>query len=182
MQEGPGKVPGFLLGRDDPIVGNPVEDIESEERSADTIVEAEDDDLGAGLLRAVDDLGQQVSGAVVDMDDTVIELRREQAENNKRLFNDGTGTADSVWAGTVWSRERNRTAALREDNARWSEFAAAKLGPRLAPRPLDDRRSMRSWRVQSASERESRPSRAYRSWSEYQPFTPSLAAGLRRTK
>ena len=67
LQKGPGKVPGFLLGRDDPIVGNPVEDIESEERSADTVVDAEHDDLGAGLLRAVDDLGEQVGGAVIDV-------------------------------------------------------------------------------------------------------------------
>ena len=63
LQEGPGKVPGFLLGGDDPTVGNPVEDTEGEERSADTLVDAEDDDPGAGLLRAVDDLGRQVSGA-----------------------------------------------------------------------------------------------------------------------
>ena len=67
LQEGPGKVPGFLLGRDDPTVGHSVEDVESEERSADPVVDAEDDDLGAGLLRAVDDLGQEVSGAVIDV-------------------------------------------------------------------------------------------------------------------
>ena len=35
-------------------------------------------------------------------------------------FNQGTGTADSVW-----SRGRDRRVAAQEANARWSEFAAA---------------------------------------------------------
>ena len=39
LQEGPGKLPGFLLGRDDPTVGNPVEDVEGEQRSADAVAE-----------------------------------------------------------------------------------------------------------------------------------------------
>ena len=62
LQEGPGKAPGFLLGRDDPTVGNPVEDIEGEERPADAVIDAEHDNLGAGLPCAVDDPGRQVSG------------------------------------------------------------------------------------------------------------------------
>ena len=61
LREGSGKAPGFLLGRDDPTVGNPVEDIEGEERSADAVIDAEPDDPGAGPPRAVDDPGRQVS-------------------------------------------------------------------------------------------------------------------------
>ena len=54
----------------------------------------------------------------------MIEERLERAQDNKRWFNDGTGATDSVWTGTMWSGDRFRTAALREANERWSEFAA----------------------------------------------------------
>ena len=55
----------------------------------------------------------------------VIRQRLGEAQDNKRRFNAGTGAADSVWAGTVWSGDSMRTAATREANTRWSEFAAA---------------------------------------------------------
>ena len=66
-----------------------------------------------------------IPDAYTDMHDTMIELRLERAQDNRRMFNDGTGAADSVWTGTLWSGERrDRAAALREANARWSGFAA----------------------------------------------------------
>ena len=102
LQEGPGKVPGFVLGGDDPIVGNPVEDIESEERSADVVVDAEHDDLGAGLLRAVDDLGEQVSGAVIDVG------RRGKVEDHDFVVADVRANQ-----GDKLSRGRHREGAAK---------------------------------------------------------------------
>ena len=64
--------------------------------------------------------GRPVSDSYTDVHDQVIHLRREWAEHNMNRFNRGTGNADSVW-----SRGRNRKVAVREANARWSEFAAA---------------------------------------------------------
>ena len=64
--------------------------------------------------------GRPVSDSYRDLHDQVIQLRREQAEQNMDRFSRGTGTADSVW-----SRGRDRKVAAREANARWSEFAAA---------------------------------------------------------
>ena len=64
--------------------------------------------------------GRPVSDSYRDVHDHVIRLRRERAEDTMNRFNQGTATADSVWR-----RGRNRKAAAREANARWSEFAAA---------------------------------------------------------
>ena len=64
--------------------------------------------------------GGPVSDSYRDVHDMVIDWRREQAKNNKNLVNQGTDTAE-----TVWTRGRNRGAAIREANARWSEFASA---------------------------------------------------------
>ena len=61
-----------------------------------------------------------MSDSYRDVNDMLIEARREQAEFNKRWFNRGGETAESVW-----STGRNRKAAIREANARWSEAAAA---------------------------------------------------------
>ena len=64
--------------------------------------------------------GRPVSDSYKDLHDQIVQLRREWAEHNMNRFNRGTGTADSVW-----SKGRNRKVAVREANARWSEFAAA---------------------------------------------------------
>ena len=59
-----------------------------------------------------------------DVPDTEIQQRLVQAQYNKRVFNDSTIDADSVWRDTMWSGDRRDVAALREANARWSEGAA----------------------------------------------------------
>ena len=41
------------------------------------------------------------------------------------MVNDSTIDANSVWRGALWSGDRTNVAALREANARWSEFTAA---------------------------------------------------------
>ena len=64
--------------------------------------------------------GRPVSDDYRDVHDQIIDLRREWAKENMVRFNRGTGNADSVWR-----RGRDRTVALREANARWSQFAAA---------------------------------------------------------
>ena len=64
--------------------------------------------------------GRPVSDSYKDLHDQIVQLRRELAEDNMNRFNRGTGTADSVWR-----RGRDRKVAVREANARWSEFAAA---------------------------------------------------------
>ena len=69
--------------------------------------------------------GTPVSDSYRELQDEAIQARFERARDNKRWFNDGTSATDSVWTDTMWSGERNRTAAWREANARWSEFAAA---------------------------------------------------------
>ena len=70
------------------------------------------------ILRNSD--GRPVSDSYRDVHDMVIHWRREQAKFNKNLVNQGTDTAE-----TVWTRGRNRGEAIREANARWSEFASA---------------------------------------------------------
>ena len=69
--------------------------------------------------------GAPVSDSYRDLPDEAIQARLEQARDNRRWFNDGTSATDSVWTGTIWSGDRRDVAALREANARWSEFAAA---------------------------------------------------------
>ena len=63
--------------------------------------------------------GRPVSDTYRDVDDAGVEMHREWARYNRNRRNRGGNTADSVWAGG-----RGRTAAVREANARWSEFAA----------------------------------------------------------
>ena len=63
--------------------------------------------------------GSSVSNSYRDVHDMVIQWRRERAEINMNQFNRGTDTAE-----TVGTRGRNRGVAMREANARWSEFAA----------------------------------------------------------
>ena len=70
------------------------------------------------ILRNSD--GRPVSDSYRDVHDQVVQLRLEWAEDNRNWLNRGTDTADSAWSGG-----RNRKAAVREANARWSEFAAA---------------------------------------------------------
>ena len=50
----------------------------------------------------------------------LLRIRREWAGHNKNRRNRGDNTADSVWSG-----DRDRRAAIREANARWSEVSAA---------------------------------------------------------
>ena len=69
--------------------------------------------------------GASVSDSYTDLPDDAIQARLAQARDNRRWSNDGTSATDSVWTGTMWSGERRDVAALREANARWSEFAAA---------------------------------------------------------
>ena len=69
--------------------------------------------------------GAPVSDLYTKLSDEAIQARLERARDNRRWFNDGTSAPDSVWTDTMWSGERNRTAAWRKANARWSEFAAA---------------------------------------------------------
>ena len=69
--------------------------------------------------------GAPVSDSYTDLPDEAIQARLERARDNRRWFNDGTSATDSVWTGTMWSGDRRDVAALREANARWSEFAAA---------------------------------------------------------
>ena len=69
--------------------------------------------------------GRPVSDTYADLDELEIRRRLEQAGYNKRVFNDSTIDADSVWRGTMWSGDRREVAALREANSRWSEFTAA---------------------------------------------------------
>ena len=71
--------------------------------------------------------GRPVSNSYRDVHDQVIHLRREWAEHNMNRFNRGTDTA-----GTVWTRGRNRKVAVREANARWSEYAAAQRTSSIA--------------------------------------------------
>ena len=66
-----------------------------------------------------------VSDSYTDLPDEAVQARLERARDNRRWFNDGTSATDSVWTGTMWSGDRRDVAALREANARWSEFAAA---------------------------------------------------------
>ena len=61
-----------------------------------------------------------------DVDELETRRRLAQAGYNKRVFNDSTIDDDSVWRGALWSGERMDGAALRESNARWSEFASAR--------------------------------------------------------
>ena len=63
--------------------------------------------------------GRPVSDTYRDVDDAGVEMHREWARYNRNRRNRGGNTADSVWAG-----DRGRAAAVREANARWSEFAA----------------------------------------------------------
>ena len=63
--------------------------------------------------------GGLVSDTYRDVDDAGVEMHREWARYNRNRRNRGGNTADSVWAG-----DRGRAAAVREANARWSEFAA----------------------------------------------------------
>ena len=69
--------------------------------------------------------GRPVSDTYADLDELEIRRRIEQAGYNKRVFNDSTIDADSVWRDTMWSGDRREVAALREANSRWSEFTAA---------------------------------------------------------
>ena len=69
--------------------------------------------------------GRPVSDTYADLDESEIQRRLAQAGYNKRVFNDSTIDADSVWRDTMWSGDRREVAALREANSRWSEFAAA---------------------------------------------------------
>ena len=64
--------------------------------------------------------GRPVSDTYRDLHDRLIQLRLDQAEQNRSWFNRGTDTVDGVWTGG-----RNRRAAVREANARWSEFVSA---------------------------------------------------------
>ena len=69
--------------------------------------------------------GTPVPDAYEDPGDLEIGRRVEQAQYNKRVFNDSTIADDSVWRDAMWSGDRMDVAARREANARWSEFAAA---------------------------------------------------------
>ena len=69
--------------------------------------------------------GNPVSDTYEDGDELEIRRRLQQAGYNKRVFNDSTIDDDSVWRGALWSGDRMDVAALRESNARWSEFTAA---------------------------------------------------------
>lgn len=67
LQKRSGQVSGFVLGSDNSAVGDAAEDTKSEKRPADMVPDANADHLGAGLFRTINDQGQQVTGAVVDV-------------------------------------------------------------------------------------------------------------------
>ena len=69
--------------------------------------------------------GTPVSDNYADVDEVEIQRRLQQAEYNKRVFNDSTIDEGSAWRGALWSGDRMDIAALHEANARWSEFTAA---------------------------------------------------------
>ena len=64
--------------------------------------------------------GGPVPDSYRDADDMLIRTRREWAEYERSWRNRGGNTADREWSG-----DRGRRAAIREANARWSQFAAA---------------------------------------------------------
>ena len=64
--------------------------------------------------------GGPVPDSYRDADDMLNRIRREWAERGRNWRNRRGNTADSEWSG-----DRGRRAAIREANARWSEFAAA---------------------------------------------------------
>ena len=83
-----------------------------------------------------------VSDTWEDVDELEIQRRLALAGYNKRVFNDSTIGDDSVWRGALWSGDRMDVAALRESNARWSEFTSAQRTSTVsfsddAPRFLD---------------------------------------------
>ena len=69
--------------------------------------------------------GTPVSDTYEDVPDSEIRRRLVQAGYNKRVLNDTTIDEASVWREAMWSGDRRDAAALRESNARWSEFASA---------------------------------------------------------
>ena len=60
LQEGPGKVPGFLLGRDDPIVGNPVEAARRHGRDGPAPGQNSDDSRGKVAQAEAEQLAVQI--------------------------------------------------------------------------------------------------------------------------
>ena len=106
-------------GSDDPA--ELAQSLDAAEMPIDDLPRAEPDPVGPerqSILKNSD--GRPVTDTYRDANDMLIKARREQAEFNKRYFNRGGETADSVW-----SSGHNRKAAIREANARWSEAAAA---------------------------------------------------------
>ena len=95
----------------------PVEDLPRVERAAGEPAEK-------SILESSE--GRPVSYSYADVPDTEIHRRFVQAQDSRRMVNDSTIDAGSVWRSALWSAERMDVAALREANARWAEFTAAR--------------------------------------------------------
>ena len=89
----------------------PVEDLPPGESARQTTLENTD--------------GTPVSDSYRDVNERMIELRLDRAQETGRRFNDGLIVEDSVWKNTMWSGDRRDVAAVREANSRWSGAAAA---------------------------------------------------------
>ena len=100
--------------------------LESAEIPVDDLPRVEPDRAGPGRRSVPENSdGGPVSDTYADLDESEIQRRLAQAGYNKRVFNDSTVDAGSVWRDTMWSGDRREVAALREANSRWSEFTAA---------------------------------------------------------